>query len=121
MNASCSDDRAMKPLGEPTDVLAFGARRAVDEVGGALQRDVRQRRNQFLLRKTRFEQVFWSDDRSQSVANGMHGHKEMVEAVASLHDLMVDFDKIEPSLPLTGTRRSGDQAMTHDIGRLPDR
>ena len=51
----------------------------------------------------------------------MHGHKEMVEAVAPFHDLMVDLDKIEPHLPLARTRRSCDRTMTHDVSGLLDR
>ena len=111
----------MKPVGEQTDVSSFGAGRAVDEVRDTLKYYVRQRRSEFLLRKACFEQVFGSDDRSQPVANGMHGHEEMVEAVASFHHLMVDPNKIEPCLPLTGARRSCDQTMTGDIGRFLDR
>ena len=111
----------MKPVGEQTDVSSFGAWRAVDEVRDTLERHIGQRRCEFLFREARFEQILGRDDRSQPVANRMNGYEQMVEAVASLHDLMIDPDEIEPCLPLTGTRRRCDQTMTHDIGGLLDR
>jgi len=41
----------MKPVSEQTNVPAFGAWRAVDEVRHTLKYYVRQRRNEFLLAK----------------------------------------------------------------------
>ena len=56
--------RTMKPVGEQTDVSSFGAWRAMDEVRDTRKCHIRQRRDEFLFRKARFEQIFRSDDRS---------------------------------------------------------
>ncbi|HEY3791068.1 MAG TPA: hypothetical protein VGM09_04495 [Bradyrhizobium sp.] len=70
-----SGDCTMQPVGELTDVLSFGARRAVNEIGNTLQGQIWQRRNQLLFCKACVEQIFRSDDGSQSVANRVHGHE----------------------------------------------
>ena len=116
-----SSRRTVEPVGEQADVPSFGAWRTVDEVGNTLERHIRQRRCEFLFRKAHPKQIFGSDDRPQSVANGMHGHEQMVEAVASLHHWMIDVDKIEPGFPLARARRGGYQPMAHHVGRLLDR
>ena len=61
----------------------------MDQIWRALLHQVRQRRRQLLLREACVEQIVWRDDRTKTVANRMHCHEQMVEAIASFHNLVV--------------------------------